>query len=58
MQLGYIAFEVPEVDAWKRLCVEVLGPMAAGENVDGSVGFRMDECAQRLFVRKGVADDV
>ena len=58
MQLGYIGFEVTEVDAWKRLCIEVIGLMYAGENADGSVGFRMDECAQRLFVRKGVADDV
>lgn len=58
MQLGYIGFEVADVDAWKRLCIEVIGLMDAGDNADGSVGFRMDECAQRLFVREGAADDV
>ena len=32
--------------------------MPAGKNADGSVGFRMDECAQRLFLREGTAEDV
>ena len=58
MQLGYIGFEVTNVDAWKRLCVDVVGLMPAGENGNGSIGFRMDECMQRLFVREGPADDV
>ena len=58
MQLGYVGFEVTEVDAWKRLCIDVIGLMDAGENVDGSIGFRTDECVQRLFVRRGLADDL
>ena len=58
MQLGYIGFEVADVDAWRQLCTDVIGLMPAGENVDGSIGFRMDECFQRLFLREGGADDV
>lgn len=58
MQLGYIGFDVSDVEAWKRLCTEVIGLMDAGENADGTLAFRMDECAQRLFVHKGDADDV
>ncbi len=58
MQLGYIGFEVGDVDAWRRLFTEVIGLMPAGENADGSVGFRMDERTQRLFLREGQAEDV
>ncbi|MDA0822467.1 MAG: VOC family protein [Proteobacteria bacterium] len=58
MQLGYIGFEVTDVDAWTKLGTDVIGLMPAGENSDGSSSFRMDDCQQRLFVREGPADDV
>jgi len=58
MELGYIGFEVADVEAWSRLCTDVIGLMPAAENTDGSIGFRMDERAQRLFLRQGGADDV
>lgn len=58
MQLGYIGFEVTDVGAWTKLCTDVIGLMPTSENADGCIGFRMDDCQQRLFVREGPADDV
>jgi hypothetical protein len=37
MELGYIGFEVADVEAWSRLCTDVIGLMPAAENTDGSM---------------------
>ena len=58
MQLGYIGFAVSKIDAWRQLCGKVIGLAEGGPNSDGSIGFRMDDRVQRLFVREGLADDV
>ena len=58
MHLGYIGFEVSKIDAWRQPCGKVIGLAEAGPNSDDSIGFRMDDRIQRLFVREGPADDV
>lgn len=58
LELGYLGFEVSDTAAWDRLLTEVVGLTANTDNADGSRGYRMDEFAQRAFVREGPADDV
>jgi len=56
--LEYLGFEVSDPAAWHRLLVDVIGLVPGAENPDGSVGFRMDDHAQRIFVVEGPRDDV
>lgn len=58
LELGYLGFEVSDLAAWDRLLTQVIGLTANGQNGDGSRAYRMDEFAQRMFVREGPADDV
>jgi 2,3-dihydroxybiphenyl 1,2-dioxygenase len=58
LELGYLGFEVSDPAAWDRLLTQVIGLTGGGANPDGSRSYRMDEFAQRLFVREGQADDV
>ena len=46
IQLNYLGFEVSDVDAWRKLCVDVIGQMDVGEKEDGSGAFRMDDRAE------------
>lgn len=58
LELGYLGFEASDTAAWDRLLTQVIGLTASADNADGSRGYRMDEFAQRMFVRQGSADDV
>ncbi|HEX4457735.1 MAG TPA: VOC family protein [Polyangia bacterium] len=58
MQLGYIGFEVSDLGAWERFCVDVLGLLLADRADDGAMAFRLDQHRQRIVVEPGHADDV
>ena len=58
MRLGYLQFEVRRPDRWHDFARTMLGLPAPLANPDGSVGFRLDEAAQRLIVQEGAADDL
>jgi len=57
-QLGYLAVEAADPEAWERFATEVLG-FTVGERLEGG-GFtlRLDGNARRLFITPGPADDV
>ena len=57
-QLGYLGFEVSDLEAWKHFGTSVLGLGVVNEAEDGSFGLRMDSYQQRLFIRPGKADDL
>ena len=57
-RLGYLDFEVSDPSAWRTFAVDRLGLALARENADGSVALRMDEQAQRIFLRPGASDDL
>ncbi len=56
-ELAYLAFEVADIDAWRRFCGGVLGLMLVEDSGDAFVG-RMDGRAARFFVSEGPADDL
>ena len=56
-QLGYIAFEVSNTDAWDSLTTGVMGLSKVNPN-DTGFDLQMDDYRQRMFVRRGPADDV
>lgn len=58
LSLGYLVFEVRDVAAWQTFATTMLGLPAPRANGDGSLGFRIDDRAQRLIVRPGPADDL
>ena len=58
MQLGYIGFEVSDLGAWERFCLDVLGLTLADRADDGAMAFRLDQHRQRIVVEPGLADDV
>ena len=58
LELAYLGFEASDTTAWDRLLTQVIGLTANGQNVDGSLAYRMDEFEQRLFVQQGPADDL
>lgn len=55
--LGYLGFEVSDLDAWHSYLTSFLGLMA-GERSDASARYRMDERAFRIQLEKGPADDI
>ncbi|PQP23588.1 biphenyl-2,3-diol 1,2-dioxygenase [Rhodococcus sp. ZPP] len=56
-RLGYMGFEVSDVQAWRSFTTEKLGAMeAAGD--DNSARFRTDSRSWRLSVEKGASDDI
>ena len=57
-QLGYLVFEVSDLEAWELLATKVLGLMLADRRDDGGMAFRLDSYAQRIQVVPGSADDV
>lgn len=57
-RLGYLGFEVSDVAAWERFAVEALGLLVSERRSDGSVGFRIDDQAQRIVVHPGSCDDL
>jgi len=57
-RLGYLDFEVSDPSAWKTFAIERLGLTLAAESSDGSIALRMDERAQRIWIRPGANDDL
>ena len=55
--LGYVGFEVSDLDAWAAFATEVLGLMPT-QAVDAARRFRVDSQAWRLDMRQGPRDDV
>jgi 2,3-dihydroxybiphenyl 1,2-dioxygenase len=58
LALAYLVFEVSSPRAWQSFCGDVLGLPAPSSNVDGSLGWPLDDAAQRIVVRSGPRDDV
>jgi 2,3-dihydroxybiphenyl 1,2-dioxygenase len=58
MRLGYLVFEARRTDLWAEFCRQTLGLPAPLRNEDGSLGWQIDEAAQRLIVQEGPADDL
>lgn len=56
-ELGYIAIEASNLDAWKTFAVDVLGLMP-GEQSANSLALRFDERAHRMLIEAGPADDM
>ena len=56
-QLGYLAFEVSDLDAWAGFAEGVLG-LGVVDRHESGFGLRMDEHAQRFFITEGPRDDV
>lgn len=57
-QLGYVAFEVKDLDAWRKFGTNVLGFQISREESNGDFSLRMDSHKNRFFVTKGEADDL
>src|SRR5690606_27354383 len=58
LRLGHLVFAVRRPERWQRLCTDMLGLPAPVANLDGSLGFQVDDAAQRLIVTEGRADDL
>jgi 2,3-dihydroxybiphenyl 1,2-dioxygenase len=58
LSLGYLGFEVSELDVWERFATEVLGLGLASRLPGGGFTLRMDSHAQRFFIEPGTLDDV
>lgn len=56
-QLGYLGFEVSDLDGWAVFATEVLG-LALVEQTESGFGLRMDAHAKRFFITRGERDDV
>ena len=58
LRLGYLVFDVRDLPAWREFCGGMLGLPAPLENSDGSIGWAIDEAAQRLIAREDGRDDI
>lgn len=57
-QLGYLAFEVSDLEAWRNFGTKVLGLEVVDDHGDAGFSLRMDSYAQRFFIEPGPADDL
>jgi 2,3-dihydroxybiphenyl 1,2-dioxygenase len=57
-QLGYLAFEVSDLEAWETFAVRILGLEVAAKRADGGFTLRMDRRAARFFITPGPANDL
>ena len=57
-QLGYLGFEVSNLDAWEGFATKVLGLRVADRREGGAFSLRMDSHARRFFIEPGALDDV
>ena len=57
LQLGYLAFEVSSLPAWRKFAQETLGLTLGEELPSGGFTLRMDRYPQRFFVEPGLLDD-
>ena len=58
LKLGYLVFNVRRPDRWTGFCRSMLGLPEPVVNRDGSLGYQIDNAAQRLVVEAGQADDL
>jgi len=58
LALAYLVFEASAPSEWQAFCNDVLALPPATTNADGSIGWRLDDAAQRLVVQRGPRDDV
>ena len=56
-QLGYLGFEVSDIDAWERFAVQILG-VGAHRTSDTTLDLRIDERARRFQLSQGPRDDL
>ena len=56
-QIGYIAFEVSDLNIWEKFSTKVLGLVKSETTKDG-FNLRIDQYQRRFFIEKGKADDV
>jgi len=54
--IGYYVMGSEDLDAWERLCVDVLG-LQTGKREDGLLTLRMDEYVHRFIVEKDATED-
>ncbi len=54
--LGYLGFEVSDIEAWRRFMVDGVGAIVT--NNDSGFSAQIDEYQQRLFFREGSLDDL
>ncbi|MGD8826752.1 MAG: 2,3-dihydroxybiphenyl 1,2-dioxygenase, partial [Myxococcales bacterium] len=57
-QLGYLAFEVADLDAWEAFATQILGLEVVDRRGKQGFSLRMDGHRQRFFVDGGPADDL
>lgn len=57
-QLGFLEFEVSDLDAWEAFMTKVLGTQLVDKAEDGTMRFRMDGHAYRFVVKPGTRDDL
>jgi 2,3-dihydroxybiphenyl 1,2-dioxygenase len=55
--MGYIGFEVSDLDAWERFAVGILGLQVA-TRTDDTLTLRMDDRVHRILLTRGLADDL
>ena len=54
--LGYLEFEVSDLDKWEKFATQVLG--VAMDRTVGGATLRWDERAVRVFLHEGPLDDL
>ncbi|MGB5694487.1 MAG: VOC family protein [Polyangiales bacterium] len=57
-QLGYLVFQVSDLDAWQDFGTEVLGLQVVDSRGGAGFSLRMDRYRQRFFIEHGPADDL
>ena len=57
-QLGYLVFEVSDLEAWRGFGTGILGLQVVDERGDAGFSLRMDSYQQRFFIEHGPADDL
>ena len=57
LQLGYLAFEVSSLPAWRSFAQQTLGLSLGAELPSGGFTLRMDRYPQRFFIEPGPLDD-
>ena len=56
--LGYVGFEATDLQAWRTIATDVIGLQLSETLADGTLVFRIDAYARRLFVHPGPSDDI
>lgn len=56
--IGYMVLGVSDPARWTSFLCDLLGMQVSRRHADGSVGFRVDDCEQRLVLRQSPDDEV